>query len=156
MKKLLVVTFFAALGLFLVSCSDEVKLQNVLTKDGGRWNVDKLSVSVTNSLDPDNNFASEEFNVGEMTFYESNRGVWITYDTTFMTNVAYYFEWENTANTIIVNFEDFPDEETEYTINQVSKEEQIWVNQDSEVVGEATITTTTEITLVKEEEIDNI
>jgi hypothetical protein len=133
-----------------------VKLQNVLTKDGGRWNVDKLSVVVTNSLDPDNNFASEEFNAGEMTFYESNRGVWITYDTTFMTNVAYYFEWENTANTIIVNFEDFPDEETEYTINQVSKEEQIWVNEDQEVVGEATITTTTEITLVKEEEIDNI
>jgi hypothetical protein len=156
MKKHLVVTFFAALGLFLVSCSDEVKLQNVLTKDGGRWNVDKLSVVVTNSLDPDNNFASEEFNAGEMTFYESNRGVWITYDTTFMTNVAYYFEWENTANTIIVNFEDFPDEETEYTINQVSKEEQIWVNEDQEVVGEATITTTTEITLVKEEEIDNI
>ncbi len=156
MKKHLVVTFFAALGLFLVSCSDEVKLQNVLTKDGGRWNVDKLSVVVTNSLDPDNNFASEEFNAGEMTFYESNRGVWITYDTTFMTNVAYYFEWENTANTIIVNFEDFHDEETEYTINQVSKEEQIWVNEDQEVVGEATITTTTEITLVKEEEIDNI
>ena len=72
-----------------------------------------------------------------------------------MLNVAYYFEWENTANSVILNFEDFPDTETEYAVNEVSKDEQIWTSEDVETVGSVTVTTTTELRLVREEEIAN-
>jgi hypothetical protein len=156
MKNKTLTLLFIVGTIIFASCSDEVKLQNTLTKDGGRWNIDAFKVTVTSSIDPDNPLVTEDFNIGEVTFYESNRGVWIVYDTTFMTNVAYYFEWENTANTVIMNFEDFPDDEQEFTINEVNKEEQIWFNEESEMIGDITITTATEIDLVREEEIANI
>ena len=154
-RKGLLFTAVAALGLVLASCSDEIKLQNTLTKDSGLWNLDEIKSTTVFSNDPDNPINTQDFNVGEVSFYDSCRGVWITYDTMVMLNVAYYFEWENTANSVILNFEDFPDTETEYAVNEVSKDEQIWTSEDVETVGSVTVTTTTELRLVREEEIAN-
>lgn len=138
----------------LVSCSPEIKLQNNLTRDGGRWNIDEFKTTVVVSTTPDVPVITQTFNVGEAIFYESGTGVWIQYDTLTMQNVATYFEWENTSSEVILNLEG-ETEETTFSVNEVSKDEQWWVRDEEFAVGDVITTTTIEIHLIREQELDN-
>jgi len=154
MKRSLFILFASLVTLF-VACSPEIKLQNHLTRDGGRWNIDEFKVtSVTKTDPPTEPTIIQEFNVGEILFYESGTGIWIQYDTLTMQNVATYFEWENTNNSITMDLEGFT-EEVEFSINEVSKDEQWWVREESFFVGDLETVVTTEIHIVREEEIGN-
>lgn len=139
----------------IISCSPEVKIQNHLTKNGGRWNIDEFKTTVTVSITPDDSLVYQAFNVGEALFYESGTGIWIQYDTTLLENIATYFEWENTATTILLNMEDETDE-IEFKITEVSKDEQFWVREEEVDVSGVITKTAIEIHLVREEEIANI
>ena len=144
--------FMAAL--LLAACSPEVKLQNIMTRDGGRWDVDEVIVTVTTNTEPPPVVETREFNVAEALFYDGGTGVWIQYDTTLLVNVATYFEWENTANSITVNLEGMP-EEIEYNVSQESKDEQWWAYESTEMVGELSVITAIQMHLVREPDVAN-
>ena len=67
-RKGLLFTAVAALGLVLASCSDEIKLQNTLTKDSGLWNLDEIKSTTVFSNDPDNPINTQDFNVEKFPF----------------------------------------------------------------------------------------
>lgn len=71
-----------------------------------------------------------------------------------MQNVATYFEWENTSSEVILNLEG-ETEETTFSVNEVSKDEQWWVRDEEFAVGDVITTTTIEIHLIREQELDN-
>lgn len=52
----------------MISCSPEIKLQNNLTRDGGRWNIDEFKTTVVVSTTPDVPVITQTFNVGEAFF----------------------------------------------------------------------------------------
>ncbi|MFN3939221.1 MAG: hypothetical protein ACK4IY_01460 [Chitinophagales bacterium] len=147
--------FLIVITLMVVACSPEIKLENTLTKDGGRWNIDEVRVVSTTQLDPPvvTEFAAD--NQGEILFYESGSGILISLDTAINQLVADYFEWENTASTILLNFEDGL--EQEYNIEEKSKDEQVWTREES-IVNEVTNIVTvinTQITISRVNEISN-
>lgn len=155
MQRFKIASTLIVIVLFAISCSPEIKLQNNLTKDGGRWNIDEIKVNSTIQLDPPVYSEVKENNAGELLFYESGTGIWIGFDTTLNVDVAKYFEYENTANTILINFENSL--EQEYNVNQTNKDEQIWTREETIVdpVTSITAVINTQITISRANEIKN-
>ncbi|MBK6729764.1 MAG: hypothetical protein IPG60_01970 [Bacteroidetes bacterium] len=155
MQKLKIAAALIIIVMFAISCSPELKLQNTLTKDGGRWNIDELKVNTTVQLDPPVYSEEKISNQGELLFYESGTGIWIGLDTTLNVDVAQYFEYENTSNTILINFENSL--EQEYNVEQTNKDKQIWTREESIVdpITSVTIIINTQITISRVNEIKN-
>ncbi len=141
--------------LFAIACSPEIKLQNILTKDGGRWNIDEVRINSTTQVDPPIYTETVADNMGEIIFFESGTGVWIGLDTALDVEVARYFEYENTGNTILINFDNTL--EQEYSIEQKSKDEQIWTREETLVdpITSANVIVNTQITISRVNEVKN-
>lgn len=139
----------------IAACSPELKLENNLTKNGGRWNIDEVRVVTTVQLDPPVVTEFSADNQGEILFYESGTGILIALDTAINELVADYFEWENTASTILLNFENGL--EQEYNIEEKSKDEQVWTREESITDPVTSIVTiiNTQITISRVNEISN-
>lgn len=155
MQKSKLVAALIVIVMFAISCSPEIKLQNTLTKDGGRWNIDELKVNTTVQLDPPVYSEEKVANQGELLFYESGTGIWIGLDTTLNVDVARYFEYENTSNTILINFENSL--EQEYNVEQTNKDKQIWTREETIVdpITSITMVINTQITISRVNEIKN-
>lgn len=155
MRKTRIIGALAVIAMLVIACTPEIKFQKNLTKDGGRWNMDEIRVNTSVQLDPPVNSEYVADNQGELLFYESGTGIWIALDTTTNLDVANYFEYENTANSILINFENSL--EQEFSVQEVSKDEQIWTREEAITDPVTNIVTniSTQITISRVNEISN-
>ncbi len=103
MKKNTYLIFIAlSLMLVAVSCSKAAKLENNLTKQGGRWNIDNYKVTIaTTELAP---VITESGDAGYMYFFDNFDGHWIDLSNPDEDQFL-EFEWEITPeNTLILRY----------------------------------------------------
>lgn len=145
-----------ALAVAVTSCSEQVKIEKTLTSGQGRWQIDELKYTYV--LDTFPPVYANYDDVGEILFYESGNGVWIQYDTTLLVDVARYFEWENTENTLSFQFDDIPTDVPETVFDIVTNSPdsiRLRVDVTSDSLGLQLITTT-EMLLQRADELTHL
>lgn len=155
-NKLSFLFAFGIVAAIATGCSEQIKIEKSLTDGQGRWKIDEFSI--TSKLDTFAAVISAYDDVGEILFYETGNGVWIQYDTTLLVDIARYFEWENTENTLSFQFDDIPTEvpETLFDIVTNSKDS---IRLRTELLTDSiglSLIVTTEILLQRADELTHL
>jgi hypothetical protein len=128
-----------------MSCSQQSKLADNLTRQSGRWNIDNYRITITTTGLPAD--VTEFGDSGYMYFFDNFDGQWIDLkdpdETLFIE-----FEWEITdANTLLITYDN---EEFEFVFQVNEKDRQVIVYEETvALTDEINVTTNIEYELLR-------
>ncbi len=138
MKPLIKFSIFPVLLLILASCSKQSQLENNLTRQCGRWNIDNYKITTVATGMPTE--TQEYGDCGYMYFFDNFDGQWIDLKDP---DVTYFIEftWSITdENKLLIEYNN---EDFLFDFNVNEKDRQVLVNQVVVQLTDTTSMTTT-------------
>lgn len=138
MKKLSIFFLVISTALLFSSCSKEMQIENNLTSQSGRWNIDNYKITITTTGLPP--VISESGDLGYMYFFDNYDG-----QILFIYDVGDYnfieFEWEATEGGVIISYNN---EDFEYSFTTNDKDRIVMYRSETVALTDSTSTTTEE------------